>query len=273
MAVNILQQAILFIVTPKCYEVFFEDYDFMNVACLKAVISKCLGLGIIAGSILVKVPQIVKILKAKSAQGISFLGTVLELVALVASFSYNFVNGYPFSSYGDSSFLLLQTALIGAMVLHYGGASQAALAFMGAVAASVAILCSGSVPMNLLWSLQAANIPIVFAAKMLQAWSNFCGGSTGQLSGVTVTLLTAGSAARIFTSIQETGDQVIVITYCVATFANLVIFAQLLWYWNATSSTTKGKKKGSRGGSPTAAGGKSNSSSRGGSAGAKPKKN
>ena len=68
---------------------------------------------------------------------------------------------------------------------------------------------------------------------MMQVWANFCQGSTGQLSAVTTFLLTAGSAARIFTSIQETGDSLIILSFCVATFANGCIFAQLLYYWNA----------------------------------------
>ena len=49
-----------------------------------------------AGSLLVKVPQILKIVAAKTAEGISITGTVLELTAITSTFSYNFVNGYPF---------------------------------------------------------------------------------------------------------------------------------------------------------------------------------
>uniref|UniRef100_A0A6A7FUJ1 Solute carrier family 66 member 3 n=1 Tax=Hirondellea gigas TaxID=1518452 RepID=A0A6A7FUJ1_9CRUS len=243
MAANLLQQAILLVVTPKCYEEFFHEMNFTDVECLKGTLSKGLGLGIILGSIMVKIPQIIKIQRAKSAYGISFFATTLEIVAVIASFSYNFVNGYPFSSYGDVLFLLVQTGIIGALVLHYNGASQQAFLFLAVVAGAAATLCSGAIPMRVLWGLQAANIPIIFTAKMLQAHSNYSAGSTGQLSGVTVTLLTAGSAARIFTSIQETGDIVIIATYCVATFANSIIFFQLLWYWNAqTKGVAKGKK-------------------------------
>ena len=50
--------------------------------------------------------------------------------------------------------------------------------------------------------LQAANIPMIVVGKLIQAISNFRQGHTGQLSAITVFLLTAGSLARIFTSIQ-----------------------------------------------------------------------
>lgn len=74
---------------------------------------------------------------------------------------------------------------------------------------------------------------------MVQAVANFKNGSTGQLSAVTVTMLFLGSMARIFTSIQETGDPIIILTYSVATFANGVIMTQVLYYWNVPAKTKK----------------------------------
>ena len=47
-----------------------------------------------------------------------------------------------------------------------------------------------------------ANIPMIVLGKLIQAVKNFQNGHTGQLSAITVFLLTAGSLARIFTSIQ-----------------------------------------------------------------------
>lgn len=44
----------------------------------------------------VKFPQILKIVNAKSAEGISFLGVLLELIAVTSSASYSFAKGYPF---------------------------------------------------------------------------------------------------------------------------------------------------------------------------------
>jgi len=230
-----LKPFLLFLMTEDCFEEIFIDYNITDVGCLKAIISKCLGIGIILGSILVKVPQIVKILRAGSAKGLSFVSITLEIAAAVSAFSYNFVNEYPFSSYGDSAFLAAQTALIGALVLHYGGAAAKGAAYLCGVAGLTAALCTAA-PLSLLWALQAANIPMVFSAKMLQAYSNHIAESTGQMSGVTVFMLLAGSLARIFTSVQETGDAVIVATYLVSSAANAVLFGQLLYYWDADNT-------------------------------------
>lgn len=68
----------------------------VSVPCFKTTLSKGLGIGIIAGSILVKVPQILKILNGKSAEGISIYGVFLELFAITANFSYSYVMNFPF---------------------------------------------------------------------------------------------------------------------------------------------------------------------------------
>ena len=78
---------------------------------------------------------------------------------------------------------------------------------------------------------------------MMQVLANYQQGSTGQLSAITIFLLLAGSLARIFTSIQETGDQLIILSFCVASFANFCLFAQLLYYWNVKPKGKAGGKK------------------------------
>ena len=51
----------LFIFREDCYDQFFVKKDFSNFECIKFTLSKFVGFGIIAGSSILKVPQIVKI--------------------------------------------------------------------------------------------------------------------------------------------------------------------------------------------------------------------
>lgn len=81
-----------------------------------------------------------------------------------------------------------------------------------------------------------------FYLQSIQVVTNYKNGSTGQLSAITLLLLFGGSIARIFTSIQETGDVIIIVTYCVSTVANGAIVFQLFWYWNV-DKTAKNKNK------------------------------
>uniref|UniRef100_T1JJZ2 Uncharacterized protein n=1 Tax=Strigamia maritima TaxID=126957 RepID=T1JJZ2_STRMM len=57
--------------------------------------------------------------------------------------------------------------------------------------------------------------------QAIQALQNYQNGSTGQLSAITVFLVFAGNLARIFTSVQETGDSLVVITYSSSAIANV----------------------------------------------------
>ncbi|XP_034178031.2 mannose-P-dolichol utilization defect 1 protein homolog [Osmia lignaria lignaria] len=229
--------------TEKCMEEYFDELNFFHVGCFKATLSKGLGLGIIGGSLLVKVPQIVKIFKSKSAEGINVFSVLLDLFAITAMVSYSFISGFPFSSWGDGVFLGLQTLAIAVLVMHFSGNTVQATAFLAAYLAVLFAATSGVTPVNVLWVCQAMNIPIVLISKLMQAYTNYSNGSTGQLSAVTGFMLFFGSLARIFTSIQETGDTTMVIMYICSTAANAVIAAQILYYWNVDVKSNEKAKK------------------------------
>lgn len=192
---------------------------------------------------LVKVPQIVKILKNKSADGINLFSVCLDLFAISVHMSYSFVNGFPFSAWGDCTFLAFQTAVIAVLVLFFGGSPAKSVGFCVLYLGMLYVLMGGLTPVEFLWSVQAMNIPIILAGKLSQAWTNYKNSSTGQLSAATCFLLFFGAVARIFTSIQETGDQMMILTYCVSTTANFIIVAQLMYYWNKAPKKQKTPKK------------------------------
>lgn len=232
---NFLRNLMSHFMTDTCYNEFFVKFNIFDVECLKQTISKALGTGIILGSALVKLPQILKIWNGKSAVGISFLGVLLELVAVTSAASYNYAKGYPFSSWGESVFLMIETAIIAFLVLVYSNKRGQAHSFAAMYSLITYMLFTGIVPMSVLWSMQIANVPVVVCGKMIQAVKNYQNGHTGQLSSITVNLLFLGGLARIFTSIQETGDPLIIFTFIMATLSNGVLAAQVLYYRKATS--------------------------------------
>ncbi|XP_043655567.1 mannose-P-dolichol utilization defect 1 protein homolog [Drosophila teissieri] len=229
---DLIRQGALFLMSEKCYDNYFLEHNFLDVPCFKALLSKGLGLAIIAGSVLVKVPQVLKILNSKSGEGINIVGVLLDLLAISFHLSYNFMHGYPFSAWGDSTFLAIQTATIAVLVLFFNGRKAQSGLFLVGYVVLMYVLNSGLTPMSALFTIQSCNIPILLVGKLSQAYTNYQAGSTGQLSAATVIMMFAGSVARIFTSIQETGDFMIIITFIASTFANSVILAQLIYYWN-----------------------------------------
>ncbi|KAL0118144.1 hypothetical protein PUN28_009071 [Cardiocondyla obscurior] len=235
-----IRKAALLLFTQKCITEYFDKFNFLHAGCFKATLSKTLGLGIIGGSLLVKIPQIMKILKNKSGKGINVFSVLLDLFAITAMSSYSFCNKFPFSAWGDGVFLGIQTLIIALLVMHYNGETAKATAFLSAYLAVICAANSGLTPIHVLWACQAMNIPIVLISKFVQAYTNYSNGNTGQLSAVTCFMLFFGSLARIFTSIQETGDTTMITMYICSTLANGIIVAQLLYYWNAD---VKGKEK------------------------------
>ncbi|XP_067880104.1 mannose-P-dolichol utilization defect 1b [Heterodontus francisci] len=223
-----------FFLSEKCYEEFFLEFNFLDVPCLKILLSKVLGLAIITGSVMVKLPQIFKIMRAKSTAGLSFNSVLLEMLSITGSMVYGIRNHFPFSSWGEALFLMLQTLMIGFLIQHYGGRPQKGVACLLIYFVLVGLLLSPLTPMMAVTLLQALNMPAVIVSRLIQILTNYRNGHTGHLSAVTVFLLFGGSVARIFTSVQETGDWLMILTYVVSSSFNGVIAAQLLYYWSVS---------------------------------------
>ncbi|ETN58887.1 mannose-P-dolichol utilization defect 1 protein [Anopheles darlingi] len=161
------KEFMLYLMDEKCYDKYFLEFDLLDGDCFRALLSKGLGFGIIAGSVLVKVPQITKILANKSARGISLFSVCLDLFAITIHMAYSFVNGFPFSAWGDTSFLALQTAIIGILVLFFGGSPVASAAFTVGYGALVYVLMGGITPLSFLLLAQGFNVPILLLGAVL----------------------------------------------------------------------------------------------------------
>ena len=172
------------LMTPTCFESLVVDLNFSDTDCVKSGVSKTLGLGIVVGSSLVKVPQVLKIMASGSAEGISFMSVLLELIAITFSGVYGYSNNFPFSAYGESLFLAIQTGIIAMLVLAYSRGKLSAMIFLYFYAGKVcltiksvlSLLLSGAVwalmnphitPAEVLWYGQASNIPMILLGEKI----------------------------------------------------------------------------------------------------------
>jgi mannose-P-dolichol utilization defect protein 1 len=175
------------IIGETCYKTLVLDIDLESTECLKFAISKGLGLGIIAASSIVKVPQIIKLVHSRSASGISFLSYLLETSAYLISLAYNFRQGFPFSTYGETSLIMVQNVVIAVLVLHYSGKQSTAALFVAGLATSAITLFSENiVDMKMLSYLQAGAGVLGVASKLPQILAVWQEGGTGQLSAFAV---------------------------------------------------------------------------------------
>ena len=172
------------LMTPTCFESLVVDLNFSDTDCVKSGVSKTLGLGIVVGSSLVKVPQVLKIMASGSAEGISFMSVLLELIAITFSGVYGYSNNFPFSAYGESLFLAIQTEIIAMLVLAYSRGKLSAMIFLYFYAGKfcltlksvLSLLLSGAVwalmnphitPAEVLWYGQASNIPMILLGEKM----------------------------------------------------------------------------------------------------------
>lgn len=247
-----------------CYKTLILDIDLLSQPeCVKLAFSKALGLGIVAASSIVKVPQLLKIVASGSGEGVSFLSYLLETGSFLITLAYNARQGNPFSTYGESALIAVQNVIIAALVLHYGGKDAAAAVFIAGLAAALyAMFSQNVIDMNTMTMLQAGAGALGVASKLPQIFTIWQEGGTGQLSAFAVSgeiFATAcaqrltnywqvfnfliGSATRIFTTLQEVNDPLILYGFVAGFLLNAVLAVQMIYYWNQPMSK-KAQKTG-----------------------------
>ncbi|KAG6030791.1 hypothetical protein E4U41_007765 [Claviceps citrina] len=102
--------------------------------------------------------------------------------------------------------------------------------------------------MRALGYLQAGAGVLGVASKLPQIVAIYRRGGTGQLSAFTVFNYLAGSLSRIFTTLQEVDDRMILYGFVSGFLLNAVLTLQMLYYWNAPAAPepvgARGKRKG-----------------------------
>src|SRR3989338_1389268 len=163
-----LKSLALFLMNEECYNSLLVQGE-ANTLCLSLVVSKMLGYLILAGSFMLKVPQIVSIMRAQSADSVSSAMYYLDSLVLIIGASYGLRTLMAFSTYGESYFLMLQNLIILFQIHFYekrlGGFSLKFILF-----AALALYFSGaagdlmpSLPMPYLALLQST-LPIPVGA-------------------------------------------------------------------------------------------------------------
>ena len=106
------------------------------------------------------------------------------------------------------------------------------------VAAVTMVLCSlalafeTAVPPAMLKTLQLFTIPVSLASKVPQMLELHRDKATGQLSVLVVFAQLLGTLARVFTTLTDTNDRLLIWGFALATVFNAVIAVQVLLYWN-----------------------------------------
>jgi len=183
------------IIGKECYVSLVENLELSDTKCLKYALSKGLGIGIVVGGSIMKVPQILLIFNARSARGIALPAYILETLSYAITLAYSYRNNYPFSTYGENLFLTLQNIIIIFLIVIYAPGSRLTTTTTNnrvqklattAVATAVSLASLSAIPEGYLALLQTATLPLSVFSKLPQIRQNARAQSTGQLSAVAV---------------------------------------------------------------------------------------
>lgn len=195
------------------------------------VISTTVGFLVLLGSVLYKLPQVIRVQRARSAKGISVSMYALETLATTFSLLYFFRRAFPFSTYGELFFIIAQNVVILGQVIVFENVDLRRALLLGVVyIAGCLFLVSPAAPLRLLMSLQLAAIPMLNFGRIPQIMLSRRRRSTGELSFITLLLQVMGNLARIFTTITSVGDKLMLLGVGVSTVFNSALLLQYLLY-------------------------------------------
>lgn len=230
---SIISTPLVKLLGDTCYTTLLQEFHITNVPCLKLAISKGLGVGIVVGGAIVKIPQIITIIRHRSAKGLSLTSFLLETCAYEIVLVYNTRLDHPFSTYGEVLFMTLQNICIALLIVYYSNnkdnSKMTMLWLLGAFWGGFLIL--QVIPSWVMSVLYAAQIPIGLASKVPQIRANYVNQSTGQLSVFAVLNYFIGTAARSFTTYAELDDPIMLGGNLLATVLNGILVVQLVIYY------------------------------------------
>ncbi|PVU87191.1 hypothetical protein BB559_006188 [Furculomyces boomerangus] len=241
---NFLRNPIVLLLGENCTHTIVDELNIFDPVCFKYAVSKALGLGIVLGGCIVKLPQIMKILRSRSARGLSLSAFFLETIANIVTVAFNMREGYSFTTYGESLFIGIQNYFITITILLFSNMEWIGMVSAGLIMALGYLLYDPSMTSaSTLSMLQALTIPIVISSRIPQIMKIHKEKSTGQLSAFSVFNYFIGTAARVYTTFVEVDNNIVLLGFVLSLVTNGILAGQMIYYWNSQEPKKQAKKQ------------------------------
>lgn len=220
------------LVGPVFEQCFADLLSFkLSPLCMKEFVIKGLSFGILLGSVAIKLPQIIKIVKNRSVLGISESSLALELLGATSLCLYSYLSGFPFLAYGETFFIALQCLVLNLLYWSYGSVDVSfRVLFLGLLFAVTATSAVYGLRPEILYILASFPISLNMLARLPQIFLNFKTKATGQLAFLTFFLSFAGNCARVATTLATLSDKATLAGHVIAALLNGTIVAQILLF-------------------------------------------
>ncbi|XP_063771480.1 solute carrier family 66 member 3 isoform X2 [Pseudophryne corroboree] len=178
-----------------------------------------------------KFPQILSIMSARSAEGLSLGSVLLEVTGFLVFLRYQIYYDYPMETYLEYPILIAQDAILLLFIFHYSGSVRNALFYFGMFFGLWNILVLQKWIIDL-----ALNLCTVISAssKFLQLQHLWSTQDSGQASALTWGMATYTCITRIFTTLMTTGDKAVLLRFVVMLILNTWVTLVILKYRKTT---------------------------------------
>ena len=129
--------AVFGLTSEKCLAQFLA-FEFTS-QCVKDLLVNGINLGILFGAVAIKLPQIIKIVRAKSVDGISESSLALELLSSTCACLYASLIGHPFSTWGEMLFIAIQCFILNVMFWYLSPGISKTRRILAVLAAATAV--------------------------------------------------------------------------------------------------------------------------------------
>lgn len=174
-----------------------------------------------------KFPQILSVMAARSAEGLSLGSVLLEVTGFLVFLRYHMYYEYPMETYLEYPILIAQDAVLLLFILYYSGSMRNALSYAGMFFGLWNVLVLKK------WLIDIAlNLCTLISAssKFLQLQHLWRAQDSGQASALTWGMATYTCATRIFTTLVTTGDIAVLVRFIVMLILNCWVVFTILKY-------------------------------------------
>lgn len=184
-----------------------------------------------------KFPQILSVMAARSAEGLSLGSVLLEVTGFLVFLRYHMYYEYPMETYLEYPILIAQDAVLLLFILYYSGSMRNALSYAGMFFGLWNVLVLKK------WLIDIAlNLCTLISAssKFLQLQHLWRTQDSGQASALTWGMATYTCATRIFTTLVTTGDIAVLVRFIVMLILNCWVVFTILRYRKKPEVKKKG---------------------------------
>ncbi|XP_051880582.1 solute carrier family 66 member 3 isoform X1 [Pristis pectinata] len=174
-----------------------------------------------------KFPQIVTVIAAKNAWGVSVRSLVLELIGFLVFLTYQTYYEYPLATYLEYPILIAQDVILLMCVLFYNGNIGTALPYAILFVIGWRLLTIHKLIIDLAMNLSTY---ISALSKYAQLQSLWTAQNSDQVSALTWSFAIYTTCTRVFTTLMTTQDTAVIIRYVVLGLLNVWVLTTIIYY-------------------------------------------